>query len=136
MRWLNSNFGDRRHGVVAVVDYTFAARAEVNDLWERMRLGAIQRTLELKGRIWRSGIADLSGTGRKRRSRVESVGRRGARAGGECCKMQVVDFGGLADLNQAVRRERNLISQRWRVKHGAIPGRNDRHDNPADRWLK
>src|ERR1041385_737879 len=35
VRWLNSYFGDRCHGVVAVVDYAFATGTELNDHRER-----------------------------------------------------------------------------------------------------
>src|ERR1043166_271049 len=34
MRWLNPYFGDRRHGVVTVVDYSFAAGLELNYLFK------------------------------------------------------------------------------------------------------
>src|SRR5438105_14174087 len=88
MRWLNSYFGDRRHGVVTVVDYTLSAGTELNDLCKRI-LRTPQRIRELKirvwgGNIWAGSIAYFRGSGRDGGSRVESLGGRRTRASGEC----------------------------------------------------
>ncbi len=87
MRWLNSYFGDRRHGVIAIVDYTFAAGIELDDFLElilHLRVSATDGIAKCKGRARRGGIADLRGTGREWRSSVEIVGRRRTCASGEC----------------------------------------------------
>src|SRR5882724_12271975 len=101
VRWLNSYFGDRGHGVVAVVDYTLAAGIELDDFRERILTGrGTHRVVKRQRRIWRSSIANLRGSGRDRRSRVEGVGRRRGRCSRKSLQMHVVDLGKLTDLNQ------------------------------------
>src|SRR5438067_13844684 len=88
------------HGVVAVVDYTFAAGIELDDFRERILTGrGTHRVVKRQRRIWRNSIANLRGSGRDRRSRVEGVGRRRGRCSRKSLQMRVVDLCKLSDLN-------------------------------------
>src|SRR6266404_3972711 len=46
--WLEPNLGDRCKSIIAIINHTFAARTELNDLGERIFCGAAQGILKAK----------------------------------------------------------------------------------------